>query len=129
MQDVIDADTQIEEMSWRNPRWVRHIVRGALRGNPEARCTEVRSRAVGAHEGDVASGSLATAEESDRRLLIASECERILKAPDRAGDETGIIPPGQRGPGSRPLLEDVLDIGRRVELLIMVDTKVAAWLL
>src|SRR5207249_7089413 len=70
VQDVVDADAQIEEMSWRDPRRVCHIVRRTLGGDPEACCTEVRRRATRAGERDVASGSLATAEESDRRLLI-----------------------------------------------------------
>src|SRR5207249_5269315 len=59
VQEVVDADSQIEQMSWRDPWRVRHIVRRALSGNVKSCSTEVRCRAVRARERDVPSASLA----------------------------------------------------------------------
>ena len=67
----------------------------------------------------------AAAEEPDRRLLVAGQRQRVVDTADRAGDEAGVVPPAERGPGADRLVERVLDVRRRVELLIVVDPEVA----
>jgi hypothetical protein len=58
-------------------------------------------------------------------LLIGCQRERIIETRDCAGDEAGIVPPGQRRPGTRTLCEHALHIRGRVELLIVVDSEIA----
>ena len=86
---------------------------------------DVRSSVIGA----VARRDRAAAEEADRGLLVAGQRERVVEAADRAGDEARVVPPAERGPGAVRLVEDVLQVRRRVELLIVVDPEVAGRLL
>jgi hypothetical protein len=121
------------------PRWRR--CRGATRGGFDTslavpfsrdlqnRGTVIRSGAVGARQRLIPRRDLIATEKSNRGLLIGCQRERIIETRDCAGDEAGIVPPGQRSPRTRTLFEHVLHVRGRVELLIVVDSEIAFRLL
>ena len=85
-------------------------------------------RPVRARERRVSRGELIAGEESDRRLLMAPSNHRIVKTAHGTGDQA-VIARGKCRPRASPLFEDVLQIGRCVEFLIVVDPKIAFRLL
>ena len=115
----------IEQVPWGDSRGVRHVVGRPLSGNPQSSGTEVRTRAVGARECDIASGTLTSTEETNRRLLISGQCESILETADGPCNQSGVVPPRQGGPCANPLLEHVLHVRCRVELLVVINSKIA----
>jgi len=66
-------------------------------------------------------GQLARWRELDALL---GQPVRVLDGRDRAGNEAGVVAPAERRPRAARLVERVLQVGRRVELLVVVDAEV-----
>src|SRR5205814_3857207 len=109
-------------MPRRNPRRVVHIVLCAFSRDLQPRRATARGAA---RYRRITRRNRATAEEADGGLFVASEGQRVIDAADRAGHETGVVPPTERCPGAQRFVEDVLKVGGLVELLIVVDPEVA----
>ena len=104
------------------------VVRGAVGRNRSAASRRDRPSA---QLGDrrVARRHGAAAEQADRRLLIGGERQRRGIVGHRAGDQARVVAPRERRPRAERLGEDVLQVGRLLELLIVVDAEVAFGLL
>ena len=116
---------EVEQMARRDARRIRHVVGGALRGNPQPSRAVVRGRALLVGQRLIPRGHSAAAEEADRRLLVGGEPQRVLETSDGARDQPGIVPPDQARPRAGALVEHVLRVRRRVELLVVVDSEVS----
>src|SRR5437016_2314910 len=62
------------------------------------------------------------AEESNRRLLVSIERQRSRKVRNRSGHQTAVITPVEAHPRSA-LPGLILQVSRRVELLVVVDAE------
>ena len=88
MQKVVHAKTDVEQMARRDSRWIVHVVLSAFRRDVEALGTKVRGRAVLRGECDIECCGVGPAEETDRRLLIGAQRQRVFETADGAGNET-----------------------------------------
>ena len=120
VEQIIGTDTQIKQMTRRNPRRVVVVISGTWRRNPQTGRAETGlvTRCDRVSDG----GSLAATEESNGSLLSGGQCERRLKIRYRAGDQAAVVSPGESEPGTivRPLVTEVRCL---LKCLIMIDAE------
>src|SRR6266705_794129 len=107
-------------MAGRDARWIVIIVRGPRRRYLQP-CRSKIGRSARLNSAIWSSG-LATAEETDCRLLGRRQCESIGEACDVTCNKSAIVTPGKCAPRavSAPLVSRACGL---LKLLVMVDWK------
>ena len=119
-KQVVIANRDIKQVARGDARWIVIIVRGPRRRYLQP-CRSKIGRSARLNSAIWSSG-LATAEETDCRLLGRRQCESIGEACDVTCNKSAIVTPGKCAPRAVPA-PLVPRACRLLKLLIMVDSK------
>ena len=106
-KEIVGPHAEVEKVARRDAWWIRHIVSRTLGWNPQSGRSVVHRCAICSGQRPVEAGDLGAAEESDRRLLICRQVERVVETPDGTGDQPGVVPPGECHPGAERFVRSV----------------------
>lgn len=128
-QNIVRAETQIEQMTRRDARRIRVVVFHACRRNADARRAEIRRGAASERIGQ--SRKLIAAEQTDLLLFVSRKSQRRRKIRHRARHDAAVIAPGKCGERREfterfELFKRILNLRRLLKRLIVVNAENAA---